>query len=57
MALGTATALGLGRFSYGLVLPAMTEQLQWSLTPAGMMDHRKRSRLPRRGDGHHPTGP
>ena len=37
LALGTASALGLGRFSYGLVLPAMTEQLRWDLARAGTM--------------------
>ncbi len=37
LALGTASALGLGRFAYGLVLPAMTEQLRWDLARAGAM--------------------
>lgn len=37
LALGTASALGLGRFAYGLVLPAMAEQLRWDLTRAGAM--------------------
>jgi predicted MFS family arabinose efflux permease len=37
LALGTASALGLGRFSYGLLLPAMAEQLHWSLARAGVM--------------------
>jgi len=37
LALGTASALGLGRFAYGLVLPAMAEQLRWDLARAGAM--------------------
>ncbi|WP_112134805.1 YbfB/YjiJ family MFS transporter [Glycomyces dulcitolivorans] len=37
LALGTASALGLGRFAYGLVLPAMSDQLGWNLTQAGAM--------------------
>ncbi|GAA4697681.1 YbfB/YjiJ family MFS transporter [Phytohabitans rumicis] len=37
LALGTASALGLGRFAYGLVLPAMAERLRWDLTRAGAM--------------------
>jgi predicted MFS family arabinose efflux permease len=37
LALGTASALGLGRFSYGLLLPAMAEQLRWDLARAGTM--------------------
>jgi len=37
LALGTASALGLGRFAYGLVLPAMAEDLRWDLARAGAM--------------------
>jgi predicted MFS family arabinose efflux permease len=37
LALGTASALGLGRFAYGLLLPAMAEQLRWDLARAGTM--------------------
>ncbi|SHN47663.1 YbfB/YjiJ family MFS transporter [Cryptosporangium aurantiacum] len=37
LALGTASALGLGRFAYGLVLPSMAEQLHWDLARAGVM--------------------
>ncbi|WP_284706260.1 YbfB/YjiJ family MFS transporter [Micromonospora phytophila] len=37
LALGTASALGLGRFAYGLVLPAMAERLSWDLARAGTM--------------------
>ncbi|GGR99075.1 hypothetical protein GCM10010169_49590 [Micromonospora fulviviridis] len=37
LTLGTASALGLGRFAYGLVLPAMAEQLRWDLARAGAM--------------------
>ncbi|WP_169807847.1 YbfB/YjiJ family MFS transporter [Actinomadura hibisca] len=37
LALGTASALGLARFAYGLLLPAMREDLHWSLTEAGGM--------------------
>ncbi|MGH3658589.1 MAG: YbfB/YjiJ family MFS transporter, partial [Micromonosporaceae bacterium] len=37
LALGTATALGLGRFGYGLLLPAMATQLEWDLAQAGML--------------------
>jgi predicted MFS family arabinose efflux permease len=35
LAFGTASALGLGRFAYGLVLPAMRSELGWSLAQAG----------------------
>lgn len=35
LGLGTAAALGFGRFAYGLVLPAMRERLGWSLAGAG----------------------
>ncbi|MGW0807788.1 YbfB/YjiJ family MFS transporter [Nonomuraea sp. NPDC002799] len=37
LALGTASALGLARFAYGLVLPAMREDLRWTLAEAGAM--------------------
>jgi predicted MFS family arabinose efflux permease len=37
LALGTASALGLARFAYGLLLPAMRENLRWSLAQAGAM--------------------
>jgi predicted MFS family arabinose efflux permease len=37
LALGTASALGLGRFAYGLILPAMAERLRWDLARAGTM--------------------
>jgi predicted MFS family arabinose efflux permease len=37
LALGTAAALGLGRFAYGLVLPAMAADLHWDLTRAGTL--------------------
>jgi predicted MFS family arabinose efflux permease len=37
LALGTASALGFGRFAYGLLLPAMAGQLRWDLAQAGMM--------------------
>ncbi|MEV4757284.1 YbfB/YjiJ family MFS transporter [Micromonospora sp. NPDC049559] len=37
LALGTASALGLARFAYGLVLPAMGDDLHWSLAEAGAM--------------------
>jgi predicted MFS family arabinose efflux permease len=37
LASGSACALGLGRFAYGLVLPAMTEHLDWNLAEAGTM--------------------
>jgi predicted MFS family arabinose efflux permease len=37
LALGTASALGLGRFAYGLILPAMTGELHWDLARAGTM--------------------
>ncbi|MEU8055091.1 YbfB/YjiJ family MFS transporter [Microbispora bryophytorum] len=37
LALGTASALGLARFAYGLLLPAMREELHWSLAEAGTM--------------------
>ncbi|MFC4150009.1 YbfB/YjiJ family MFS transporter [Micromonospora mangrovi] len=35
LALGTASALGLARFAYGLLLPAMRDDLGWSLAEAG----------------------
>jgi MFS family permease len=38
LALGSAIALGLGRFSYGLLLPFMREDLQWSYLLAGAMN-------------------
>jgi len=37
LSLGTASALGLGRFAYGLLLPAMRDDLRWSLADAGAM--------------------
>ncbi|RJL35338.1 YbfB/YjiJ family MFS transporter [Bailinhaonella thermotolerans] len=37
LAAGTASALGLARFAFGLLLPAMREDLHWSLTQAGVM--------------------
>jgi predicted MFS family arabinose efflux permease len=37
LALGTASALGLARFAYGLLLPAMREDLHWTLAGAGAM--------------------
>ncbi|GAA4443175.1 YbfB/YjiJ family MFS transporter [Phytohabitans houttuyneae] len=37
LALGTAAALGLGRFAYGLVLPAMATDLHWDLARAGAL--------------------
>ena len=38
LALGSAIALGLGRFSYGLLLPVMKEDLDWSYLVAGTMN-------------------
>jgi predicted MFS family arabinose efflux permease len=35
LALGTAVALGLARFAYGLLVPAMRAELGWSLARAG----------------------
>jgi predicted MFS family arabinose efflux permease len=37
LALGTASALGLARFAYGLILPAMRSQLGWNLAQAGAL--------------------
>ncbi|TQS42543.1 YbfB/YjiJ family MFS transporter [Cryptosporangium phraense] len=37
LALGTASALGLARFAYGLLLPAMRHDLHWTLAEAGGM--------------------
>lgn len=37
LGLGTASALGLGRFAYGLILPAMRGQLGWNLAQAGTL--------------------
>ncbi|TDU86860.1 putative MFS family arabinose efflux permease [Kribbella voronezhensis] len=36
LALGSAVALGFARFAYGLVVPAMREQLGWSLADVGL---------------------
>jgi predicted MFS family arabinose efflux permease len=36
LAMGTAAALGLARFSYGLLVPAMRTELGWTLTQAGV---------------------
>ncbi len=38
LALGSAIALGLARFSYGLLLPVMREDLSWSYVVAGSMN-------------------
>lgn len=38
LALGSAIALGLARFSYGLLLPIMREDLDWSYLVAGTMN-------------------
>ncbi|WP_410607715.1 YbfB/YjiJ family MFS transporter [Amycolatopsis sp. lyj-109] len=35
LALGTASALGLARFAYGLLVPAMRDDLGWTLAEAG----------------------
>ncbi len=37
LALGTAAALGLARFAYGLLVPAMRAELGWSLAQAGTL--------------------
>ena len=37
LALGTASALGLSRFAYGLLVPAMRDDLRWTLAEAGAM--------------------
>ncbi|MEU1397087.1 YbfB/YjiJ family MFS transporter [Micromonospora zamorensis] len=37
LALGTASALGFARFAYGLLLPAMRDDLSWTLAAAGAM--------------------
>ncbi|MEU7867018.1 YbfB/YjiJ family MFS transporter, partial [Dactylosporangium sp. NPDC049140] len=37
LALGSATAIGLGRFAYGLVLPAMAGNLGWSFGTAATL--------------------
>jgi predicted MFS family arabinose efflux permease len=37
LALGTASALGLARFAYGLLVPAMRDDLGWSLAKAGTL--------------------
>jgi hypothetical protein len=37
LALGTASALGLARFAYGLILPAMRSRLGWNLGQAGTL--------------------
>ena len=35
LALGTASALGLARFAYGLFVPAMSDRLHWTMAEAG----------------------
>ena len=37
LALGTASALGLARFAYGLLVPAMRDDLRWTLADAGVI--------------------
>ena len=37
LALGTASALGVARFAYGLLVPAMRDDLHWTLGEAGAM--------------------
>ncbi|MGZ2361942.1 YbfB/YjiJ family MFS transporter [Streptomyces sp. 372A] len=37
LALGTASALGVARFAYGLILPALKEDQRWTLAEAGAM--------------------
>lgn len=37
LALGTTVGLGFGRFAYGLVLPSMATQLNWTLAEAGLL--------------------
>jgi predicted MFS family arabinose efflux permease len=37
LAMGTASALGLARFAYGLLVPAMRTELHWSLAQAGAL--------------------
>jgi predicted MFS family arabinose efflux permease len=38
LAMGPAVGLGLGRFAYALLLPAMRSSLHWSLTTAGAVN-------------------
>ncbi|MGH9054723.1 MAG: YbfB/YjiJ family MFS transporter [Acidimicrobiales bacterium] len=38
LALGPAVALGLARFAYALLLPAMRTDLHWSYTQAGALN-------------------
>ena len=38
LSLGAAVSLGVTRFAYGLLLPPMREDLQWSYTLAGAMN-------------------
>lgn len=38
LSLGSAIALGLARFSYALLLPAMKADLAWSFAQAGAMN-------------------
>lgn len=38
LALGPATALGIARFAYSLLLPAMKADLAWSYTQSGLMN-------------------
>ncbi|TVQ56890.1 MAG: YbfB/YjiJ family MFS transporter [Rhodobacteraceae bacterium] len=38
LAMGPAVGIGLGRFGYALILPAMREDLGWSLTAAGWLN-------------------
>ena len=38
LALGPAVSVGMARFAYGLILPAMREDLSWSYTQAGWVN-------------------
>ena len=38
LSLGAAISLGMARFSYGLLLPPMRDDLAWSYTLAGAMN-------------------
>ena len=38
LSLGAAISLGMARFSYGMLLPPMREDLAWSYTLAGAMN-------------------
>ena len=50
--MGAAVSLGITRFAYGLLLPPMRADLQWTLHAGRRDEHRQCARLPARRAGH-----